>query len=324
MKPNFRRIFRLAIAASTIGGASLALAQPYPNKPVKVVMPWLDGFPANATRLYTKEMAERYKQAMVVDVKAGAGGELAARQIVHASPDGYDLLSTGSSITIRAVTDKSNTDAERDLKPIAQLVTTPYVIVAKAGKYGSFKSFIEAARARPGAVNFASAGVGTGMHYLGELLNVNAGIDIVHVPYSTGSQQLQAVLAGDVQVAIISLVTALPQINAGKLEALAVSSRKRSRVAPDVPTLVEAGIKDVPDIGAWIAMFGPKNLDPAVARSLSEQIAAIAADPAVVKTVASWGADIPDTSPAYLEQIIRAEKTTWTRLMKEKNLSESK
>lgn len=317
-------IFVKLVAAALACCAGPASAQTYPVKPVKVMMPWADGFPANATRLYGKELSERYKQAMVVDVRPGAGGELAAKQVIQAAPDGYMLLSTGSSITIRSVTDKNNADAERDLKPIAQLVTTPYVIVAKAGKYGSFKGFLDAARARPGTINFASAGVGTGMHYLGELLNVNAGIHIVHVPYSTGSRQLQAVLAGDVQVAIISLVTALPQINAGQLEALAVSSHKRSRVASNVPTLTEAGVKGVPDIGAWIALFGPKSLDPVVARSLSDKIAAIAADPAVIQTVASWGADIPDTRPAYLEEIIRAEKATWSRLMKEKNLAEGK
>lgn len=324
MKPNPGNLVKFAAAASLLWCTGVAQAQTYPDKPVKVMMPWADGFPANATRLYGKELAERYKQAMVVDVRSGAGGELAAKQVIQAVPDGYTLLSTGSSITIRSVTDRNNADAERDLKPIAQLVTTPYVIVAKAGKYGSFESFLDAARAHPGAINFASAGVGTGMHYLGELLNVNSGIDIVHVPYNTGSRQLQAVLAGDVQVAIISLVTALPQINAGRLEALAVSSHKRSRVAPNVPTLLEAGVKGVPDVGAWIALFGPRNLDPVVAKSLSEKIAAIAADPAVAQTVASWGADIPDTRSSYLEGIIRAEKTTWTRLMKEKNLVESK
>ncbi len=324
MKPDSRGLLKLAVATSLLWFAAVASGQTYPDKPVKVMMPWSDGFPANATRLYGKELAERYKQAMVVDVRAGAGGELAAKQVIQASPDGYMLLSTGSSITIRSVTDKNNADAERDLKPIAQLVTTPYVIVAKTGKYGSFKGFLDAARANPGTINFASAGVGTGMHYLGELLNVNSGIHIVHVPYNTGSRQLQAVLAGDVQVAIISLVTALPQIQAGQLEALAVSSHKRSRVAPNVPTLLEAGVKGVPDIGAWIALFGPRNLDPAVAKSLSAKIAAIAADPAVAQTVASWGADIPDTRSSYLEEIIRAEKATWSRLMKEKNLVESK
>ena len=315
------RFRHLALAALVAATGTGAWAQAYPDKPVKVLMPWSDGFPANATRLYAKELADRLKQPMVVDVRAGAGGELAAKQVIQSAADGYSLLSTGSSITIRAVTDSQNADGERDLTPIAQLITTPYVIVAKSGKYGSFQGFLDAARAQPQAVNFASAGVGTGMHYLGELLNVNAGLKIVHVPYSTGSRQLQGVLAGDVQIAIISLVTALPQIHAGNLEALAVSSHKRSRVAPQVPTLRELGVPGMPDIGAWIAMFGPKNLPPQVVKTLSDQIAAIAADPAVAQTVASWGADIPDTSPQYLQDIIRAEKATWSRLVKDQNLS---
>ncbi len=318
------RVARSALATTALLLAGIASAQPFPDKPVKFVMPWSDGFPANATRLYAKELEDRFKQAMVVDVRSGAGGELAAKQVIQAAPDGYMLLSTGSSITIRSVTDVKNADGERDLTPIAQLVTTPYVIVAKAGQYGSFGGFLAAAKASPGVINFASAGVGTGMHYLGELLNVNSGIRIVHVPYSTGSRQLQALLAGDVQIAIISLVTALPQINAGHLEALAVSSHKRSRVAPNVPTLVEAGVQGVPDIGAWIALFGPKHLDPAVAKALGDSIAAIASDPNVVRTVASWGADIPDTRASHLEATIRAEKATWARLLKDKNLTEAK
>lgn len=323
MKPSPVRFFKVAIAATLLAWAAVGNAQApaYPDKPVKVLMPWLDGFPANATRLYANQMSLRYKQPLIVEVKPGAGGELAAKLVINSAPDGYSLLSTGSSITIRAATDKANADGERDLTPIAQLVTTPYVIVAKAGKYGSFKGLLDAARANPGSINFASAGVGTGMHYLGELLNVNLGINIVHVPYATGSRQLQGVLAGDVHIAIISLVTALPQISAGQIEALAVSSHKRSRVAANVPTLLEAGVPGVPDIGAWIALFGPKNMPPEVVKSLSDQISAISRDPAVAQTVASWGADIPDTRTTHLQEIIRAEKATWARLLKEKNLT---
>jgi tripartite-type tricarboxylate transporter receptor subunit TctC len=312
------------MAALMGGSITTARAQAYPDKPVKVLMPWLDGFPANSTRLYTKELTERLKQQVIVDVRPGAGGEVAAKQVISAPPDGYTLLSTGSSITIRAVSDANNADGERDLRPIAQLVTTPYVIVAKAGTYGTFANFLAAARANPGKINYASAGVGTGMHFLGELLNANAGIQTVHVPYATGSRQLQAVLAGDVQIAIISLVTAWPQVKAGQFEALAVSSHKRSRVAGQVPTLLEVGIKDVPDIGAWIALFGPRNMDAATVKLLSDHIAAIAATPAVIETVTSWGADIPDTRSAYLEEVIRSEKQTWARLIKEKALVEPK
>ncbi len=324
MKPRTASLIKFALAAAAVACTGLVSAQAYPDKTVMIVMPWLDGFPANATRLYAKRLEEHYKQTLVLEVKSGAGGELAAKHVMQAPPDGYILLSTGSSITTRAATDPSNADAERDLTPIAQLVTTPYVIVAKAGTYGSIKGFIDAARARPGSINFASAGVGTGMHYLGELMNANLGIKMVHIPYNTGSRQLQAVLAGDVQLAMISLVTALPHIKSGNLEALAVSSHRRSKVAPEIPTLLESGVKGIPDMGAWIALFGPRNLQPAVAASLSKEIAIIASDPSVAQTVASWGADIPDTSASHLKEIIRAEKSTWSRLTKELNLTGAK
>ncbi|WP_151445838.1 Bug family tripartite tricarboxylate transporter substrate binding protein [Lacisediminimonas profundi] len=304
--------------------SGISHAQGYPDKPIKIVMPWSDGFPANSTRLYTNRLAERYKQPIVVEVRAGAGGEVAGRQVVNAPKDGYTLLATGSSITIRGVVDSKNVDPDKELQPIAQLVTTPYVIVAKAGKYGNFKTFLANAQAAQGKINFASAGVGTGMHFLGELINNSAKIKMVHIPYASGARQLQAVIAGDVEVAIISLVTAWPQIKAGVLEALVVSSTNRSKTLPNVPSLVESGLKDIPAMGAWIALFGPKNLDPAVVKSLSEQIRAIGNDPAVIETAHSWGAEIPDTRLSYLEEVISTEKKSWARLVEQNNLSTGK
>lgn len=308
-----------AIVLSAVSG--FALAQTYPDKPVKIIMPWADGFPASSVRLYADRLAERYKQPMVVEVRPGAGGEVAAKAVVPAPKDGYTLLGTGSSIAIRTVMDEKNVDPDKELQPIAQLVTTPYVIVAKAGKYASISDFLASARARPGKTNFASAGVGTGMHFLGELININANIDMVHIPYATGSRQLQGLLSGDVEVAIISLVTAWPQIKAGTLDALAVSTTTRSKTLPKVPTLKEAGIGGIPSMGAWIALFGPKNMDPAVVKSLSTHVQAIAADPAVIETALGWGAEIPDTSMAALQEVIAAETKSWRRLVKEKNLT---
>ena len=319
MKIKLKYLYEFFTAIASTLVATTIYAQPYPTKPVKVFTPWSDGFPANSARLYAKELSDRYKQPFIVDAKPGAGGEVAAKQVISAPADGYTLLITGSSITIRAATDEKNADGERDLQPIAQITTTPYVIVAKSGKYINFKNLLSVVRANPGTVNFASAGVGTGMHYLGELINSNAGVQMVHIPYSTGSKQLQAVMAGDVDIAIISLVTALPQIKSGALEALAVSSVKRSRVAPTIPTLSELGLQDIPSMGAWIAIFGPKGMDPNIVRSLSDKITAISNDPAVIETVTSWGAEIPDARVSALQDVLQSEKRSWVKLIKEKN-----
>ncbi|OVZ62543.1 hypothetical protein CDO46_15080 [Pigmentiphaga sp. NML030171] len=256
----------------------------------------------------------------VVEPKPGAGGEVAAKHIMGTPADGYNLLVTGSSITIRAASNEKNADGLRDLQPIAQITTTPYVIVAKAGKFKTFKNLIDQAKPSGSKIDFASAGVGTGMHYLGELINISAGTHMVHVPYSTGSRQLQAVMAGDVDIAIISLVTAWPYISAGTMEALAVSSAERSAVATGVPTLHELGLRDVPAIGAWIAVFGPKNMDPAVTKSLADEITAIAKSPATQETVKGWAAELPDTSTAALTDVVRSETEFWKKLIKERNL----
>lgn len=310
---------------ATMGG--LAATSPtnaqessYPSTMVNVVMPWGDGFPANSTRLYAEELSKRLNQTFVVHSRPGAGGEVAARQVINSSPDGYTLLSTGSSITIRAATDADNADGERDLTPIAQITTTPYVIVAKSGRFKPDEDWLQTIKSAGGTIDFASAGVGTGMHYLGELININAGTSMVHVPYRSGSMQLHAVLGGDVDLAIISLVTALPQIRAGELQALAVSSADRSSMLPDVPTLKELGLKNIPAIGAWIAMFGPKDMSAETVAILAEKIKEIASDPAVVERVTAWGAEIPDTGTEYLREVLKTEKESWSRLIKEQNL----
>lgn len=308
-------IFSLLSCFSAAG-----FADTYPIRPVKVIIPWNDGFPANSTRLFAQELTTSLQQAFVVESKPGAGGEVAAKQVMGAKADGYTLLSTGSSITIRAAASDQNVDALRDLQPIAQIATTPYVIVAKAGRFKTFKSFIDQAKLSQNKFNYASAGIGTGMHYLGELVNYSIGIQLVHIPYSTGSKQLQAVLAGDVDIAIISLVTAWPQIHSGALEALAVSSAQRSAIAGNIPTLHELGLRDVPPIGAWIAIFGPKNLDSQIVKSLSDEITAIAKRAAVKSTIEGWAADVPDTSTSALVNVLRSETAFWKKLIKERNL----
>lgn len=317
---KIRIVWGATMAVLALGAYSPASAAAFPDKPVNVVMPWSDGFPANSARIYADGLTNLYGQTFVVQPRPGAGGEVAAKSVVSAKPDGYSLLVTGSSITIRGVASKDNADGERDLQPIAQLTTSPYVIVAPAGRFESIKTLIQTAKASSEQMDFASAGIGTGMHYLGELINVNAGIKMVHIPYASGSRQLQAVLAGDVDIAIISLVTALPQIKAGKLDALAVSSTERSKAMPEIPTLVESGLTEIPSIGAWIAMFGPKGMDPNVIESLSSKIKQIAADPKIAERVHSWGAEIPDTSTSHLEKVIRNEKASWAKLIEEQNL----
>ncbi|OZI37174.1 hypothetical protein CAL29_01715 [Bordetella genomosp. 10] len=319
MKKFISRAVKWVFAGIAMLAASPGFAQSYPQKPVRVIMPWIDGFPANSARLFSQELATRYKQPFVVEPRPGAGGEIAARQVIAAPPDGYTLLVTGSSITIRAASNEKNADGLRDLQPIAQITTTPYVIVAKAGRFKTFKNLLAEARSSQ-KINFASAGIGTGMHYLGELINISAGVKMMHIPYNTGSRQLAAVMGGDVDIAIISLVTAWPYIHAGTMEALAVSSETRSAIAPDIPTLHELGLKDVPAIGAWIAVFGPKNLDPAVVKSLSKNISEIAKDPATQETIKGWAAELPDTRTAALENVVGSETRFWKKLIKERNL----
>lgn len=297
-----------------------AAAQPYPTRPIKVVMAWSDGFPANSTRLFAKELSERLKQPVVVEIQQGAGGEVAARHVKNAARDGYTLLATGTSVTTSWALRPGNVDPGTDLQPIAQLVATPYVIVSRAGAYADFDKFLEGARDSRKKLNYASPGVGSGMHFLGEMIKTSAGIDMVHIPYASGARQLQALLAGDVDIAIISLVTALPQIRIGKLDALAVSTATRSPELPAVPTLTEKKLRGVPAISSWIALFGPAGLPADILDALSSQITAAAGNDDVRKIVASWGAEVPDTRRTSLEHVVQTEKALWSKVAKEKNI----
>ncbi|WP_420991712.1 tripartite tricarboxylate transporter substrate-binding protein [Cupriavidus sp. 30B13] len=317
----WRALWAAGAAAAAIVWAAPSIAADYPEKPIRILMPWGDGFPANSPHLYGQELAKRLKQPVVLEVRAGAGGEIAARQVRGAPRDGYTLLATGTSITTSWASHPGNVDPENELQPVGQIVMTPYVIVARSGRFNSFRNFLAAARAAPGTLNYASPGIGTGMHFLGELIKTNSGIDMVHVPYATGARQLQAVLGGDVDIAIISLVTALPQIRSGRLEALAVSTTARSKVMAEVPTLAESGVPGMPNIASWIALFAPRGVPPAVLARLSEHIAAVSNEPAVRDTVAQWGAEIPDTSSGQLGRTVRAEKAVWARLAKEKHIT---
>lgn len=320
--PHPARTVHLVVAI--LGGLTItagAAAETFPSRPVTIVMPWGDGFPANVTRLYAKKLSDGFGQPVIVDTRPGAGGEIAARHVTGAPGDGYTLLATGTSVVIRPVLDGKSVDPTADLQPIAQLATTPYVIVARAGRFGNFLAFLKSARATPGRLNYASAGVGTGMHLLGELIDTNAGIDIIHVPYASGARQLQALRSGDVDVAIISLVTALPQITSGALEALAVSSAHRSAALPATPTLKEGGVPGIPAMGAWISLFGPRNLPPAVSQRLSAQIRASAQDKELRANLAAWGAEVDDVSAAYLTNVLRVEGSVWKRVAQGKGIS---
>lgn len=309
-----------ALASFALWLPHSAFSQSYPTRPIKVVMAWADGFPANSTRLFAKELSERLKQPVVVEVQQGAGGEVAARHVKNAPGDGYTLLATGTSVTTSWALRPNSVDPEKELRPIAQLVATPYVIVARAGAYQDFDRFLEMARNSEKKLNYASPGVGSGMHFLGEMIKTATGVDMVHIPYTSGARQLQALIAGDVDVAIISLVTALPQIKSGKLDALAISTATRSQELPSVPTLQEKKLGGVPAISSWIALFGPAGLPGDVLDTLSAQIAAAAGAQDVRKLVSSWGAEVPDTRRENLEQVVRSEKALWSRLAKEQKI----
>lgn len=313
--------FAIIMALCFVALCSSVYAADYPGRTVSMLMPWSGGYPYNSARLYSEGLSDLYGESFVVVVTPGAGGEIAARKVI-ASDNPHTLLVTGSSVGIRAVSHEYNVNPLVDLQPIAQLTTSPYVIVAKAGRFDSIQQMINVAKkGTSDNLFYASAGVGTGMHYLGELMNAGLGIDMEHVPYESGSKEMHAVLSGNVDVAILSQTSALPQVKAGTLDVLAVSAAKRSPQLPDTPTLNEMpGLENLPPIGAWIGLFGPADMDEDVVQALSERIQAIAQEPGSIKTVRMWGADIPDASVKYFRALIQREMKLWKDVIEEYDL----
>jgi tripartite-type tricarboxylate transporter receptor subunit TctC len=234
--------------ATCCAAAPAATAQTYPTKPVRIIVGFSPGGPADVmARLVGQRLASILGQSFVIENRAGAGGTLGARAVAEAEPDGYTLLLGNTSTLVIGPMVYRNVgyDPARGFAPVAALGTTSnFFVVHPAFGPRSVQELVALAKAEPGKLNYASPGVGTPPHLIGEMLKLKAGIDIVHVPYKGGGGSAQAVLGREVQMTFENPAVSLPLVQAGQLRALAVTSGKRNPQAPDVPTMIESGISD--------------------------------------------------------------------------------
>ncbi|MGC2123270.1 MAG: tripartite tricarboxylate transporter substrate-binding protein, partial [Xanthobacteraceae bacterium] len=274
-----RHFLYLALAGGISGFPKIASALDYPTRPVRII----DGFGGGSTpdlvsRLIGQWLSDKFHQPFVVDNRVGAGGNIAAAAVAKAAPDGYTLLTCVTADAINATLyTKLDFDFIRDFAPVAGVIRLPMVILVNPSfPAKTLPEFIAYAKANPGKVNFASPGVGTPMHVAIELLKMQAGIDIVHVPYRGPAPAFTDLLAGQVQAFIITLSSAIGFIRAGKLRALAVTGATRAQVLPEVSTVSET----LPgfDATAWDGICAPKGTPAAIVDTLSSNIAA-GADP---------------------------------------------
>ncbi|MFO1080384.1 MAG: tripartite tricarboxylate transporter substrate binding protein [Reyranellaceae bacterium] len=311
-------LLRLLGALPLAAAARPAPAQTWPDRPIKVV----NGFAAGGgtdllLRVLLPRLGEILGQQMIIDYRAGAGGNLAMDFVAKAPPDGYTLLMGSPGLaTNRSLYKELSFDPLRDFAPISLIGTVPNVLVVNPSlPVRTVAELVALARKEPGKLNFASPGYGTSLHLAAELFKAAEGIDIVHVPYKGGQQAVTDVLAGKPELMFNVLPSALPYIQAGKLRALAVTGETRAAALPDVPTMIEAGVPGYTAF-TWNGLLAPAGTPQPIVDRLHAAIVKALAEPAVLEGYARIGQDPASDTPQQFAELIRRETDKWTRVIK--------
>ncbi|HYH40770.1 MAG TPA: tripartite tricarboxylate transporter substrate binding protein [Burkholderiales bacterium] len=297
-----------------------AIAQPaYPAKPVRIIVPYAPGGANDVIgRIVADELTRRLGQAVLVENRPGASTAIGAELVAKALPDGYTLL--GSSLTTFAllpnIRAKMPYDALRDFEPVSLLALQPFALaVHPSVPTTSVKQLIALAKANPGKLTYSTQGLGTGGHLSGEFLRTMTGVDINHVPYKGGSQAVNDLVGGHVMLTFSTLSTLVPFAKAGRLRILAVTSAKRSQIAPDIPTMAETGLAGY-DTGAWNALVAPRGTPRSIIERLNTEITAALASREVREKLTSQGYEPQGSTAAQLGEHIRSEHARYGKLIK--------
>lgn len=317
------KAFRLgtAIAAFALGFATThnALAQKYPEKIVRIIVPFTPGGGTDVfARILAQRLSEVYGQQFIVDNRPGAGSTVGTEFVARAVADGYTLLMTSASFSFTpGLYPKLRYDSLKDFAAVSQVVRVPHVItVLPSLPVKDIRDFVKLARERPGQVLYASAGPGSAMHLAGALFAVITKTQLTHVPYKGGPQTAAAVMSGEATTAFNTPETVLGLIRAKRLRALAVSTRERASALPDVPTAIEAGFKDYEAIG-WFGMFAPSNTPSPIVEQLSGEIGKAMATAALRDRAMQEGATPVGNTPAQFDRFVRDEIAKWTRIIRD-------
>ncbi len=315
-----RRIKLIGVAALMVSVSSLHAAQSaYPDKPIRIIVPFA---PAGSTdiliRSVSQKLTEQLGQSIVIDNRGGGGGAIGATLAAKAAPDGYTVMATTSGVIVvnASLYRKLAYDPIADFAPVTVIASLPnMLVVSPSFAAGSVKELIAIAKAKPGTLTYASGGNGTSNHLAGELLKFLAGVNLTHVPYKGGGPAVLATISGEVSLLFATMPSAMPQVKAGKLKALAVTSRKRSDAMPDLPTMIEAGVKDF-EVSTWIGVLAPRGTPVAYVNKLNAEIAKSLQSPQVAARLRAEGYDPVGNSPAEMAALIRSESAMWARVIK--------
>lgn len=317
------RLRGLVAGFALLAGAGIAAAQDnFPNQTVKLVIPFAAGGTTDILgRTFAQKMSDAWGQAVVVENRAGAGGIIGSDSVARANPDGYTILlgtigTHGVSVSLQK---NMPFHPERDFAPVTLLATLPNILaVHPSVPARNLNELIAYAKANPGKLSYASAGVGTASHLTGEYFRHAAGVDVVHVAYKGSSPALTDLIAGHVAYTFDYTPSALPHVRSGKLRAIAITGDKRTPAAPEVPTMTEEGLPF--NVLTWYAIFAPKNTPKAVVQKIRDTIARAAAEPAVIKRLQDVGVELVAGTPEELARFQHAEIDRWAKVIRDSNI----
>ena len=319
LKSAIFRALALGLAAAAAAGAVGAAAQAFPAKPVRIIVPQTPGGASDAlARRVGQRLAERWGQPVVVENKPGAGGNVGTDYVAKAPADGYTLLMSyvGTQAINGSVYKSLTYEPYKDFAPVATLATVPFALVVNqnfpARTGGELVAY---ARAHPGTVNFGSAGNGSLNHLLGEMVNMNQSVKLVHVPYKGAAGALTDTISGQIQMTFSSLPSVAGHIRGDKLRAIAVTGSKRSGTFPNLPTFAEAGIAGL-ELSPWFGLLAPAATPEPIVRKINADIAELLRDKDMIERFAALGADPYITQPEQFGRILQDDIQKWAQVVK--------
>lgn len=324
MHMNLFKLIFISLAGMASLSSSAAYAQAsYPNKPITFVVPYGAGGGADSrSRQIAQKMSVILKQPIIVDNKPGAGGNIGTEYISRAAPDGYTIgMGNFAPMAVnKTLFGNLRYDPEVDLTPIVLIEKGPLVLVVNpSSSYKTVQDIVAAAKAKPGVLTFSSGGIGGSHQLSAELFKQSAGIDMIHVPYKSGSAGLTDLMAGNVTMMFDQMYSALPSIKADKLRPIAITSKKRSPLLPNVPTFAEAGYPKV-EVLNWQGLIAPKGTPKAIIDKLNAAANEALKDPQLRELMLSQGNEIGGGTPADFAALIKAESTKWSAVVKAANI----
>jgi tripartite-type tricarboxylate transporter receptor subunit TctC len=294
-----------------------AMAQEFPNKALRIIVPQTPGGASDAlARIMAQKLSEKWQQAVVIENKAGAGGNVGMEYVAQAAPDGYTLLMSylGSHAINASLYKKLPFDPERDFSPVATVATLPFVLVSvPSAPFKTVQELVDQARQKP--FTFGSAGNGSVNHLLGVMFNASAGTKLEHIPYKGAAPAMQDLMSGQIDLVFTSLPSVAGSIKSGTLRPIALTSAQRSASFPSIPTIYEAGLKDF-DVSPWFGLFAPAKTPPQIIKKLNHDIEEILRSKDTAEKFSAQGAEILITQPNEFASILKKDIAKWRDVVK--------